>query len=89
MSDGLIQVVGNGAREDIPTEVVGGNLCLYRFTKVKERGGGVIQCLDIKNKVEVDRGVWVNTCRELMVAVYKGKNCCSYGGMNMVRGEGE
>ena len=34
--DGLIQVVGNGAREHVPVEVVGGNLCLYQFGKVKE-----------------------------------------------------
>ena len=27
--DGLVQIVGNGTGEDVPTEVVGGNLCLY------------------------------------------------------------
>ena len=28
-SDGLVQIVGNGTREDVPTKIVGGNLCLY------------------------------------------------------------
>ena len=28
-SDGLVQIMGNGTRENVPTEVVGGNLCLH------------------------------------------------------------
>lgn len=84
-----VQVVGDDTREDVPTEVVSGDVGLDGASEVKEGCWGTINWVDVYYNNEVNRCIWVKSNLELMVAVYEFDDFCPYRGVNLVRVEGE
>ena len=86
MGDGCTEVRGDGTREDVPTEVVGGDLGLDGSSKVEEQARGTVYWIYVYDNNQVNGSIWVKPLFELMVAVDELNNLSSYGGLNLVRG---
>ena len=87
--DADMEISRDGTREDIPAEVIGGNISLDQTGKVVEGSGRAIDQVDVYDHNKVNRDVWVKSCFKLMIAVYEFDDFCLYRRVHMVRVKGK
>ena len=56
--------------------------------KVIEGSGRIIDWVDVDDYNEINGGIWVKSCFELVGTVYELNDFCSHRGVHVVRVEG-